>query len=558
MRNLIPLPTLTLIVACLASTFASSRADAQTEQVNLNASSASGNVIVFEDLPNTAWILGTIEPGDYFDFRRIVRRNNIETVVLDSPGGAVYEGLQIAAMIHDKGLSTFVPENALCASACAYLYFAGKERIAEGDLGVHQFFGEDDQGSVGSTQYTVSEIVGFLNEFDTPPMVFEYMFQDIEMYYFSDEEKVTLNRQSESGQPTYLQTSTVERFNITFNALLQAMEQENAVEETAAKDDQPENPSSEPEVIIEVDLSENYQKLWTISAVCPEFSITGDIYFPKDIRGVRQLSIIWATEELGLVDGRFNMAENKGYFVIDAETTWPFTSGSWLTGNPAGTGDFPNSCEMHVEPRATPWDIQIICPRILRTELLGSASYNSFPTLLIPNENQNNGYLLVHAETSEEMGYVNGSHFFPENGMLRIADHEISGRTYVITEFEGGWSSDIYGTMANGCLMYGRNTHPLRHELSLHSVISTEATPMIQAELNRLGCNAGAVDGLIGPQTRGAVQLILENAHARLSDVVSIRMSSTNAEFNLIDRLLTDISFLGVLRQIDDAVCNPR
>ncbi len=233
MRNLILLPTLTLIVSCLISVMASSSADAQTEPVNLNASSASGNVVVFDDLPNTAWIFGAIEPGNYFDFRRIVRRNNIETVVLDSPGGDVYEGLQIAAMIHDQGLSTFVPENALCASACAYLYFAGKERIAEGDLGVHQFFGEDDQGSVGSTQYTVSEIVGFLNEFDTPPMVFEYMFQGLEMYYFNDDEKLILNRQSEGSQRTFLQPNTVERFNMTFDALLQAMEEENAAEDAA-------------------------------------------------------------------------------------------------------------------------------------------------------------------------------------------------------------------------------------------------------------------------------------------------------------------------------------
>ncbi len=557
MRFLISLRSLVLTVTCLFGLLTSSISDAQAEQVNLNASSASGNVIVFEDLPNTAWILGAIEPGDYFDFRRIVRRNNIETVVLDSPGGVVDEGLQIAAMIHDQGLSTFIPENALCASACAFLYFAGKERVAEGALGVHQFYSGDDEGSVSSTQFTVSEIVGFLNEFDTPPMVFEYMFQDIEMYYFSDEEKQILNRQSEGGRPTYLQASAVDRFNMTFDALLQAMDEASAAEGIAAKDGQSENPSSEPEVVIEVDLSENYQKLWTISAVCPEFSITGDIYFPKDIRGVRQLSIVWATNELGLVDGRFNMAENNGYFVIDAETTWPFTSGSWLTGSPAGTGDFPNSCEMLVSPRETPWDIQIICPQILRSELLGSASYSSFPIRLVPNKNQNNDYLLVHAETSEEMGYVNGSHFFPENGMLRIADHGGGGRSYVITEFEGGWSTDIYGTMANGCLMYGRNTHPLRHELSLTTIISTEATPMIQAELNRLGCDAGAVDGVIGAQTRGAVQLFLENGQARLSDVVSIRMASTNPQLNLIEMLLTDISFLGALRQINDRVCSP-
>ncbi len=38
------------------------------------------------------------------------------------------------------------------------------------------------------TQFTVSEIIGFLNEFETPSWVFERIFQQSEMYYFKEKE----------------------------------------------------------------------------------------------------------------------------------------------------------------------------------------------------------------------------------------------------------------------------------------------------------------------------------------------------------------------------------
>ena len=43
------------------------------------------------------------------------------------------------------------------------------------------------------SQFTVSEIIGFLNEFGTPPFVFEKMFAQKEMYYFTENEIRKLN-----------------------------------------------------------------------------------------------------------------------------------------------------------------------------------------------------------------------------------------------------------------------------------------------------------------------------------------------------------------------------
>ena len=47
------------------------------------------------------------------------------------------------------------------------------------------------------TQLTVSEIIGFLNEFETPPWVFEKMFRSREFYFFDEDEKTRLAARSD-------------------------------------------------------------------------------------------------------------------------------------------------------------------------------------------------------------------------------------------------------------------------------------------------------------------------------------------------------------------------
>ena len=78
------------------------------------------------------------------------------------------------------------------------MFFAGNERLSAGELGVHQFSSSnkaqtDKTGKIqAQSQFTVSEIIGFLNEFDTPRFVFERMFENPEIYWFSPQEKQTL------------------------------------------------------------------------------------------------------------------------------------------------------------------------------------------------------------------------------------------------------------------------------------------------------------------------------------------------------------------------------
>jgi hypothetical protein len=69
----------------------------------------------------------------------ILRDPNINTVVLDSPGGRVIASRDLAMRIRRLHLTTLVPANAECASACFMLFAAGTQRIAGASarIGVH-------------------------------------------------------------------------------------------------------------------------------------------------------------------------------------------------------------------------------------------------------------------------------------------------------------------------------------------------------------------------------------------------------------------------------------
>ena len=105
----------------------------------------------------------------------------------------------MAGIIFDKELRVYVPPKGVCASACSFMFFGGAERLSEGQLGVHQFASSDTSKNANAaktqaeSQFTVSEIIGFMNEFETPRFVLERMFEDRQMYWFNEEETAQLN-----------------------------------------------------------------------------------------------------------------------------------------------------------------------------------------------------------------------------------------------------------------------------------------------------------------------------------------------------------------------------
>jgi hypothetical protein len=191
----------TIIVCCSVPVFAEDHPENFPQEFEMTS---YGSFVNFRGVPNALFFFEEIANEDSFEFRKALRNHEIDTVVLWSNGGSVFEGLQMAGIIHDRGLATYVPEFGECYSACSFMFFGGDTKISKGLLGVHQF-SADEQASketeqIGKTQeisqFTVSEIVGFLNEFKTPPWVFEKMFQQQEMYVFSKQELSRLETRS--------------------------------------------------------------------------------------------------------------------------------------------------------------------------------------------------------------------------------------------------------------------------------------------------------------------------------------------------------------------------
>lgn len=107
-------------------------------------------------------------------FERALRAfPDVTTVSLSGDGGTVQAALAIAYSIRSAGLKTFIREGQHCHSSCAFLFFAGVERSAEGELGLHQLASKTNH--LGAGQIVLADIVGALNDFDIPSTVLQLM-----------------------------------------------------------------------------------------------------------------------------------------------------------------------------------------------------------------------------------------------------------------------------------------------------------------------------------------------------------------------------------------------
>jgi hypothetical protein len=77
---------------------------------------------------NELMISGVIGPGTYQHFISAVQREQPETVVLEGPGGLVFEAILIGTEIHRRGIATHIPGHRSCASACAIIFLSGQSK----------------------------------------------------------------------------------------------------------------------------------------------------------------------------------------------------------------------------------------------------------------------------------------------------------------------------------------------------------------------------------------------------------------------------------------------
>ena len=102
--------------------------------------------ITFEGANNEFVILtGFIETEELDEMLAEIKIKKPKQIILDSYGGDTQSARYLAQYIHNNNISTYVSEVAVCKSACVILFLAGKKRLCEGELGVHQGYLPKDE-----------------------------------------------------------------------------------------------------------------------------------------------------------------------------------------------------------------------------------------------------------------------------------------------------------------------------------------------------------------------------------------------------------------------------
>lgn len=161
-----------------------------------NSHAQSAQYGAFTVFPSESAVLldGRITSTSASDFKHAIGSiESLEVLVLASPGGSVAAALEIGHLVSQRGVTTLVPENEICASACSLIYLAGARRIALGALGVHQMSSDSPTALIG-VQYMLAEVLSAFDEFNVDDRVIQRMLRTPpqEMHFFSEAEKSEL------------------------------------------------------------------------------------------------------------------------------------------------------------------------------------------------------------------------------------------------------------------------------------------------------------------------------------------------------------------------------
>ena len=151
-------------------------------------------IYVNTENPSSFFLLGIIDSRTSLNFDRAIDQYGIpRTFVLASEGGLVHIALSIARDVNRYGMNTVIPEDASCVSSCSFIFLAGKRKLAEGELGIHQI--SSTSSDVESSQIAISDIIDVLSKFETPQDLIVNMLRtpSDQMYILSPEEKSKYN-----------------------------------------------------------------------------------------------------------------------------------------------------------------------------------------------------------------------------------------------------------------------------------------------------------------------------------------------------------------------------
>jgi hypothetical protein len=193
-----------------------------------------GSFILMGEDAEYAILAGDITTETPLEFKTVLSRQpNLKTLVLSSDGGSVTGGLLLADEISIRGINTYIPPTFGCHSACSYIFLAGKARLDQGDLGVHQFYGGEE--STSAAQFVVSDILDMLTRFGTPQEVISRMLRtpSDDMYVFTPAE---VQRHAINRDVPQLKRLVAD-FRLVPEEILVAMRPDRGALQTATTDD---------------------------------------------------------------------------------------------------------------------------------------------------------------------------------------------------------------------------------------------------------------------------------------------------------------------------------
>lgn len=163
----------------------------QNDSIKLNAIAVTGEVRN-GDAQRLKDYISTLSP-----------KANI-AVYLNSPGGSLYEGMQLGRVFMSMRIKTVVEGNEMCASACALAFLGGRDRQGKkwmsstttSRLGFHAFRNGDGTktDNTDNTQLIVSHVLQYGKDVDAPIDILIRAFgtSASDMYWFSEDELLQL------------------------------------------------------------------------------------------------------------------------------------------------------------------------------------------------------------------------------------------------------------------------------------------------------------------------------------------------------------------------------
>lgn len=137
----------------------------------------SAEIKVLDGSPTVIGVFGTLVSSDAEKFINSIGPLSEGVVVLHSDGGSALAGVVIGQAIRQKGFATYVPNDSLCASACALAWLGGTRRLMSKSarIGFHAAYSVSGSGQKSESGQANAIIGAYLNSLGLPLKAIGYI-----------------------------------------------------------------------------------------------------------------------------------------------------------------------------------------------------------------------------------------------------------------------------------------------------------------------------------------------------------------------------------------------